>query len=88
MVQAKAALTLGVVPQQSASNLAKVWVQLAMFLSKKTGENIRFSTSPDVLEFEKRVAAGTYDIVYLNPYHYTVFSKYIGLQAIARKKTK
>ena len=88
MAQAEKVLSLGVVPQQSASSLAKVWVPLAIFLSKKTGENIRFSTAPTIPEFEKRVAAGRYDIVYLNPYHYTLFSKSIGLRAIARQKDK
>jgi hypothetical protein len=40
--QAEKVSSLGLVLQQSASNLAKVRVPLAMFLSKKTGENIRF----------------------------------------------
>ena len=88
MAQAKKVLTLGVVPQQSASSLAKVWVPLAMLLSKETGENIHFTTAPNIPEFEKRVAAGMYDIVYFNPYHYTVFSKSIGFRAIARQKDK
>ncbi|MDN2663584.1 phosphate/phosphite/phosphonate ABC transporter substrate-binding protein [Psychromonas sp. 14N.309.X.WAT.B.A12] len=81
-------LKLGVVPQQSASSLAKVWLPLTLSLSEKTGYQIRFATAPNIPEFEKRVAAGEYDITYLNPYHYTVFSKSIGLRAIARQKDK
>ena len=81
-------LKLGVVPQQSASSLAKVWLPLTLSLSEKTGYQIRFATAPNIPEFEKRVAAGEYDITYLNPYHYTVFSESIGLRAIARQKDK
>ncbi|MGJ8581577.1 MAG: phosphate/phosphite/phosphonate ABC transporter substrate-binding protein [Psychromonas sp.] len=81
-------LTLGVVPQQSASSLAKVWLPLTLYLSDQTGYQIRFATAPNIPEFEKRVAAGQYDITYLNPYHYTVFSQSIGLRAIARQKGK
>jgi phosphonate transport system substrate-binding protein len=88
MAQAEGMLKLGVVPQQSASSLAKAWVPLTLFLSNKIGENIRFETAPNIPEFEKRVAAGMYDIVYLNPYHYTIFSKSTGLRAIAKQKGK
>lgn len=88
IAQAEEVLKLGVVPQQSASSLARSWIPLANFLSKKTGKTIRFETAPNIPEFEKRVAAGMYDIVYLNPYHYTVFSKSVGLRAIARQQGK
>ncbi|RBW46332.1 phosphate ABC transporter substrate-binding protein [Psychromonas sp. B3M02] len=81
-------LKLGVVPQQSASSLAKVWLPLTQSISEKTGYKIRFSTAPNIPEFERRVAAGEYDITYLNPYHYTVFSQSNGLRAIARQKDK
>lgn len=87
-VQAEEVLKFGIVPQQSASSLAKSWVPLMQFLSKTTGKKVRFETAPNIPEFEKRVAEGMYDIVYLNPYHYTVFSKSIGLRAIARQKDK
>ncbi|MDV7105575.1 phosphate/phosphite/phosphonate ABC transporter substrate-binding protein [Vibrio sp. TH_r3] len=81
-------IKLGVVPQQSASSLAKNWIPLTSYLSEKTGKNVRFTTAPNIPEFEKRVAEGMYDLVYMNPYHYTVFSQSIGMRAIAKQKNK
>lgn len=88
MSHAEEVLKLGIVPQQSASSLARIWIPLAKFLSEKTGKIIRFETAASIPEFEKRVTDGEYDITYLNPYHYTVFSKKIGLRAIAREANK
>jgi phosphonate transport system substrate-binding protein len=88
LAQAEGILKLGVVPQQSASSLAKAWVPLTLFLSNEIGKKIRFETAPNIPEFENRVAAEMYDIVYLNPYHYTIFSKSTGLRAIAKQKGK
>lgn len=88
LAHAEDILKFGVVPQQSASSLARAWIPLAVYLSAETGKTIRFETAPNIPEFEKRVAAGHYDMVYLNPYHYTIFSQSIGLRAIARQKGK
>jgi phosphonate transport system substrate-binding protein len=86
--QAKDYISFGIVPQQSSSTLAKAWIPLMQFLSEKTGKEIRFETAPDIPEFEARVAAGNYDIAYMNPYHYTVFSHTVGMVAISRQKDK
>lgn len=88
MTHAEEILKLGIVPQQSATSLARIWVPLAKLLSEKTGKNIRFETAPTIPEFEKRVSNGEYDIVYLNPHHYVLFSKKLGLRAIARQANK
>jgi len=37
-------ITFGVVPQQSASKLAKVWGPILGYLSEQTGKQFRFST--------------------------------------------
>lgn len=81
-------LYFGVVPQQSANKMAKLWTPIFQYLSEKTGEDIRFSTARDIPTFEKRLARGEYDIAYMNPYHYTVFHQVPGYQAIARQKDK
>lgn len=86
--QAKDYLLFGIVPQQSSSTLAKGWIPLMQFLSEKTGKEIRFGTAPNISEFEARVEAGNYDIAYMNPYHYTVFSHTVGMEAISRQKDK
>lgn len=81
-------LTFGVVPQQTTSELARVWVPVLKYLSERTGYHLSFRTAPNIPEFERRVAAGEYSIAYMNPYHYTVFSKDPGYRAFARQKDK
>lgn len=81
-------LTFGIVPQQSAKTLAKLWTPICNYLSEKTGKKIQFSTAKDIPTFERRLLAGQYDIAYMNPYHYTVFHQKPGYQAIARQKDK
>ncbi|MEH6446772.1 MAG: PhnD/SsuA/transferrin family substrate-binding protein, partial [Oceanospirillaceae bacterium] len=81
-------LKLGVVPQQSAKVLAKLWTPISQYLSEKTGMNIIFSTARDIPTFEKRLLAGEYDIAYMNPYHFTVFNQKPGYQAIAKEQSK
>lgn len=81
-------LSFGIVPQQSAKTLAKLWTPIVGYLSEKTGETIRFATAPDIPTFEKRVLAGEYDIAYMNPYHYTVFHEKPGYAAIAKQADK
>ncbi len=86
--QAQDVLTLGIVPQQSAKVLAKLWTPICEYLSEKTGMKIIFSTAKDIPTFEKRVLAGEYDIAYMNPYHFTVFHQKPGYQAIAKEQKK
>ncbi len=80
--------TVGVVPQQSASKLAKTWGPLLKHVSDQTGIKLRFTTAPDIPEFEKRLSKGEYDFSYMNPYHYTVFSAKPGYQALMNAKDK
>ena len=81
-------LTFGIVPQQSSTKLAKKWVPLINLLKKRTGYSIIFATAPDIPAFEKRLAAGEYDIAYMNPYHYTVFHESPGYTAFAKQANK
>lgn len=81
-------LTFGIVPQQSAQKLARLWTPVTQYLSEKTGHEIRFATARNIPTFEKRVLAGEYDIAYMNPYHFTVFNQRPGYRAIARQKDK
>ncbi len=86
--QAEEVITFGIVPQQSASKLAKLWVPILAEVSRQTGYKLQFKTAPNIPEFEQRCANGEYDVAYMNPYHYTVFSRSPGYQAIARQKDK
>ncbi len=81
-------LTFGIVPQQSAKKLAKLWTPILERLSQETGYKIEFRTAKDIPTFEKRLAKGEYDLSYMNPYHYTVFHDRSGYEAIAKAKDK
>jgi phosphonate transport system substrate-binding protein len=81
-------LSFGIVPQQSATKLARLWTPICKYLSKQTGYRFVFKTAKDIPTFEKRLAAGEYDIAYMNPYHYTVFSIDPGYRAIAKETNK
>lgn len=81
-------LSFGVVPQQAASKLARLWTPILGYLSDRCGYQLQFKTAPNIPSFEKRVAAGEYDLAYMNPYHYTVFHRSPGYQAIAKQKDK
>lgn len=81
-------LTVGIVPQQSATALAAAWIPLLAEAAQRAGIRLAFRTASDIPTFEERVKNGTYDIVYLNPYHYTVFSKAPGYRAFAREKDR
>ena len=80
--------SFSVVPQQSATKLARTWVPLLQLLKMKTGVSLRFVTAPDIPIFESRLAAGEYDFAYMNPYHYTVYHQNPGYQAFAKQADK
>jgi phosphonate transport system substrate-binding protein len=81
-------LTFGIVPQQSATTLARLWAPIMAHLAAQSGQTIQFGTAPDIPEFERRLAAGAYDLAYMNPYHYTVFSRVPGYRAVAKEQDR
>lgn len=81
-------LKFGIVPQQSAKKLARLWTPIMQYLSAKTGHQIIFSTAQNIPTFEQRLLAGEYDIAYMNPYHFTLFNQKPGYRAIAKQKDK
>ncbi len=80
--------TFGIVPQQSASKMARLWTPVLQELSRLSGETLHFATAPNIPEFERRLYAGEYDFAYMNPYHYTQFSRTPGYRAFAKQKDK
>ena len=88
VIGAKRILTFGVVPQQSASKLARLWTPVLDHINTHTGLDVRFRTAPDIPAFEQRLATGEYDLAYMNPYHYTVFHEKPGYQALAKARDK
>jgi phosphonate transport system substrate-binding protein len=81
-------LTFGIVPQQSAKKLAKLWTPINQYLSEKSGVTIKFATAKNIPTFEQRTLDGEYDIAYMNPYHFTVFNQKPGYEAIAKQRDK
>jgi len=81
-------ILFGIVPQQSATRLAQVWVPLLDRLSDVTGYTVEFATAKDIPTFEACLARGAYDIAYMNPYHYTVFHASAGYEAFAKQAGK
>lgn len=79
-------LTFGVVPQQTASTLARSWAPIFDRIGRESGVSVIFQTAPDIPEFERRLARGRYDLAYMNPYHYTVFHRDPGYEAFAKQK--
>lgn len=87
-VEDEAVLTFGIVPQQSASRLAKIWGPLIAALGSDAGVTFRFQTTKDIPTFEACLAAGAYDIAYMNPMHYAIFSREADYRAIAHQSEK
>ena len=79
-------LTFGIVPQQSATRLAKEWIPLLRHLSAETGLTLRFQTAKDIPTFEACLAKKAYDVAYMNPYHYTTFHDVADYRAFAHQK--
>ncbi|MCB1959531.1 MAG: phosphate/phosphite/phosphonate ABC transporter substrate-binding protein [Rhodocyclaceae bacterium] len=83
-----AEVTLGVVPQQSATALARVWIPMLSEVAARSGVRLVFRTAPDIPSFEDRLKKGEYDLAYMNPYHYTVYSQSAGYRAFAKEKDR
>jgi len=81
-------LTFGVVPQQSATTLAKKWGPVLQYLSDKTRYSLSFKTAKNIPTFEERCSLGEYDITYMNPYHYVHFHDSPGYNVFAREQLK
>lgn len=81
-------LVFGIVPQQSASRLAQMWVPFMQALESRLDRPVRFATMKDIPTFEQCLAQGAYDIAYMNPYHYTTFSAQSGYRAFAHQANK
>lgn len=65
--------SFGIVPQTNGSKLSKLWSPILKYLEENSEIDLRFATTRNIDTFEKRLVTGKYDIVYMNPYHYTVF---------------
>ena len=78
-------ITFGVVPQQAAAKLARLWAPLLREIEGRSGVKLAFRTAPNIPTFEERVRRGEYDVAYMNPYHFVVFSETNGYKALAKR---
>ena len=61
----------GVLPLQSPTMLAKMFLPLTDALARGLDHPVEFVTAPSFASFMRRVRRGEYDIIYLNPLLYT-----------------
>lgn len=87
-VYAENEISFGIVPQSNGSKLSKLWSPILQYLEENTEIDLRFATARNISTFEKRVKSGKYDIVYMNPFHYTMFHEAQGYNAFAKAKKK
>ncbi len=81
-------LTFGIVPQQSASKLARLWIPIMQKVGKDAGVRLVFKTTKSIPDFETECHEGNYDISYMNPFHYTQFCEDPGYLVVAKQKDK
>jgi phosphonate transport system substrate-binding protein len=85
----KRPLSVGIVPQQSPGELARLWTPVLKYLEEKTALVLEFETAKDIATFHKRMLAGEYDIVYANPLAYAlVLHPRLGYEAFARERDR
>ena len=80
--------SFGIVPQTNGSKLSKLWSPILKYLEENSDIDLRFATARNISTFEKRLVSGKYDLVYMNPYHYTLFHDKQGYNAFAKAKKK
>jgi phosphonate transport system substrate-binding protein len=59
----------GVVPQFEQRKLFRIWRPILDELKHRTGLTFTLVGSPKIPVFEQEYSDGTYDFVYMNPYH-------------------
>ena len=62
-------LTVAVVPQFSAADIARTWTPLLERLGERVGVRFELKLSKDIPSFERDVVAGLPDLAYMNPFH-------------------
>ena len=77
-------LTFGITPQQSPTEIAKLWGPICQYMSKRTGYEIQFKTSRDLSAFWNEAEEGHFDLVYINPPRYVNIHTKQGYTAFAK----
>lgn len=64
-------LRFGILPLQSPTKLAAMFIPLTEYLQQALGTPVQFVTAPSFSRYMSRVKQRDYDIIYLNPLTYT-----------------
>ncbi|MEJ2344959.1 MAG: phosphate/phosphite/phosphonate ABC transporter substrate-binding protein [Gammaproteobacteria bacterium] len=73
----------GVLPLQSPTKLAAMFMPLTEDLQQVVGRPVQFVTAPSFSQYMRRVKKREYDIIYLNPLLYTE-ARQAGYRAVAK----
>ncbi len=80
--------TVNVVPQFDARKIDAIWTPILEQVTAATGLEFKLVLSPDFESFESDIKTGSYDFVYMNPYHYVVGNREQGYLPLIRDKAK
>lgn len=69
---AQQSYSVGVVPQFESRKIHQIWTPILSELSSNSGLKFTLSGSPSITAFEKRLLAGEFDFVYMNPFHFVL----------------
>lgn len=78
--------TFGVVPQFEQRKLYAAWQPILDELEKRTGFSFTWITTLTIQDFEKQFVNGSFDFVYMNPYHILKASERQGYIPLVRDK--
>ncbi len=67
--EAQPTYSFGVVPQFEQRKLHATWKPIVDDLEKRTGLKFNLVTTLKIQDFEKAIARGEFDFIYVNPYH-------------------
>jgi phosphonate transport system substrate-binding protein len=79
-------LAVGITPLKPAAKLAEEWTPLLDEVGKRAGLALRFRTATSIPVYGERLEKGEYDIAFMNPYHYQVYSASPGYRAFVRER--
>ena len=79
-------LSVGITPLKPAARLAEEWTPLLDEVAKRSGLELRFRTATSIPAYGERLEKGEYDIAYMNPYDYQLYSASPGYRAFVRER--
>jgi len=77
-------LSFGAFPSHSLVRLEAFYAPLAQYLSESLHQSVRFGTGKSYARFRERLAAGEFDIAFVQESDYSAFARPHGYRALAR----